>query len=166
MKELLLSLMHPQLTIDSQVSLFNNHLIEEIARDVGLDPSQMFHSVSEQQRLALQAQMQANAQYNQNQLSAQNVNQNLLNQNNAYEQAQKNINQHYRAQKLLIERLIGLSDERHEIFTKDNFITCYVKKGTVYTFFVLSERAGVVEEDVNIFPSDKLISQLRMVLIA
>ena len=67
---------------------------------------------------------------------------------------------------MLIERLIGLSDERRELFTKDNFITCYVNKGKVYTFFVLNERSGTVEEDINIFPSDKMISQLRMVLIA
>jgi hypothetical protein len=48
----------------------------------------------------------------------------------------------------------------------DDFIACHVdtERRVVFVFFVFSGESGHTSEEINIFPSDKLITQLRMIM--
>lgn len=67
----------------------------------------------------------------------------------------------YIALDLLKRRMAGLTSQ----FTlkQDEFLTCYVSKDTVYVFFVLNGKAGHFIEEVTLFPSDKILTQIRMI---
>jgi hypothetical protein len=46
----------------------------------------------------------------------------------------------------------------------DDFMCCHVREDTVHVFFVLKGNSGNTSEQVDIFPSDKLITQLRLIM--
>jgi hypothetical protein len=45
-----------------------------------------------------------------------------------------------------------------------DFIHCQVHDDTVYVFFLLDGKEGVVKEQVDSFPSDQLIAQFRLIV--
>ena len=65
------------------------------------------------------------------------------------------------ANKLLRQRFAGVQDT-FKLGQKD-FLLAHFAEAYVYTFFVLNGKEGVVKEPTDIFPSDKLITQLRMI---
>lgn len=72
---------------------------------------------------------------------------------------------HARARGMLLDRLGGVRGTME--IHRDNFLMCHVAKGMVYVFYLLGDdRSGVTKEDINIFPSDKLVASLRMVIMA
>lgn len=62
---------------------------------------------------------------------------------------------------LLKRRMAGVTGTFR--LNRDEFLTCYVSSGTVYVFFVLNGKAGHFVEEVTIFPSDKMLTQIRMI---
>lgn len=68
---------------------------------------------------------------------------------------------HAKAITLLKMRLAGVGGNFD--IAKDEFLVCHVAKDTVYTFFVINGKGGVLEEETALFPSDKLITQLRLI---
>lgn len=82
---------------------------------------------------------------------------------NGMEQKPK-LNLHARARGMLIQRLGGVASEFN--VNENDFLMCHVVAGTVYVFFLLNHREGVTTESMDIFPSDKLVAQLRMVMMA
>lgn len=80
------------------------------------------------------------------------------------QQAQAELNGpsiHAKATHLLKLRLAGLDSQFH--IAPDEFLTCHVSNSTVYIFFVINDKAGHIEEDTALFPSDKLITQFRLI---
>ena len=71
-------------------------------------------------------------------------------------------NLHERAREMFLKRLGGLRAE-HKVKLGD-FIAAHVHGTTVYLFYVFDGREGVVKEDIDLFPSDQLITQFRMIL--
>lgn len=67
-----------------------------------------------------------------------------------------------RALQLLTLRLSGVRGNLR--LGPDDFLVCHCTTETVYTFFVFNGKSGNTEEDINIFPSDKLLTQLRLVM--
>ena len=102
----------------------------------------------------------------QSQCSQAQLAQNLA--QNQYTQAQIQAQQynpepniHVKAMSLLKLRLAGLDSKFH--MTSDEFLTCHVSAGIVYIFFVIGGKAGHLEEETALFPSDKLITQFRLI---
>lgn len=84
----------------------------------------------------------------------------------AMNQAQANMGQgvpslDYVALDLLKRRMAGITGTFK--LNQDEFLTCYVTNSTVYVFFVLNGKAGHFTEEVTIFPSDKILTQIRMI---
>ena len=98
-----------------------------------------------------QAQAQQNAQYSQ---------QVMANAQNAY--APPKPDYHDRARKLFMDRMNGVRDE-FKLKTGD-FLHCHLHGDMVYVFFLLYGKEGVVKEAVDIFPSDQMIAQFRVVI--
>ena len=74
------------------------------------------------------------------------------------------LNLHARARGMLIQRLGGVAADFN--VNENDFLMCHVTGGTVYIFFLLNGREGVTTESMDIFPSDKIVAQLRMVIMA
>ena len=68
---------------------------------------------------------------------------------------------HAKALHLLKLRLAGL-DSKFNMGPED-FLCCHVHSTTVYVFFLFDGKSGVTQEESALFPSDKLITQLRMI---
>lgn len=68
---------------------------------------------------------------------------------------------HTKATQLLKLRLAGLDSRFH--ISLDEFLACHVANGTVYIFFVIDGKAGHIEEETALFPSDKLVTQFRLI---
>ena len=68
-----------------------------------------------------------------------------------------------RAKELFINRLKGV---RGTGFRKEerDFVATHVLDDKVYLFYMLRGKEGVVSEGVDIFPSDTLIAQFRLIL--
>ena len=79
-------------------------------------------------------------------------------------QSKHNINIHARARGMLLDRLGGI-DGPFKLKDGD-FLMCHCFWGLAYVFFVFGKRDGVTKESTDNFPSDKLVAQLRMVMIA
>jgi hypothetical protein len=73
-------------------------------------------------------------------------------------------NLHNKAQQMLLDRLAGLGGHFH--LKSNDFMTCYVDKERrkVFVFFVFDGESGNTSEGIEIFPSDKLITQLTMII--
>ena len=160
MKELLNFSTPNRLTIDSQMA------VTDPFAGVGIDPS-LSQSFETMQKLMLDQMRfpqvlidpaQQSTQAQQAQISWANT------QNVGEQQPKPNINIHARARGMLIDRLGGIDGPMK---LKDgDFLMCHCFWGTVYVFFVFNKRDGVTKESTDIFPSDKLVAQLRMVMIA
>jgi hypothetical protein len=70
-------------------------------------------------------------------------------------------NLHAKALMMLKMRLSGL-DSKFEL-NKDDMLICHVTSGMVYCFFVLNGKAGVLQEEASLFPSDKLVTQFHLI---
>ena len=117
--------------------------------------SENMQSALEHQMKAAQAQQQANSF----------LNQQLLGQAQQTQQPPpKDIRgqTNERALHLLMMRLSGVRGQLR--LGKDDFMCCHVREDTVHVFFVLNGRSGNTEEHVDIFPSDKLLTQLRLIM--
>lgn len=68
---------------------------------------------------------------------------------------------HAKAEHLLRLRLAGLDSKFH--ISPEEFLACHVANGVVYIFFVISGKAGNTQEEIALFPSDKLITQFRLI---
>lgn len=72
------------------------------------------------------------------------------------------VNIHHRSRELFLGRMGGV---RNEFKVKlGDFVQCHVHAQTVYLFYCFGDKAGVTSESIDVFPSDQLIAQFRMVL--
>jgi hypothetical protein len=122
-------------------------------------------SAVEQKLIAAQAQ----AQINQALQQAQQMNPNLLGaQGQLGQQAQQPTQKDLRGEannkalRLLMMRMSGVRSTLK--LAADDFMCCHVREDTVHVFFVLKGHSGNTSEQVDIFPSDKLITQLRLIM--
>jgi hypothetical protein len=67
-----------------------------------------------------------------------------------------------RARELFLKRMGGLRAELK--VDKDDFLQCHLFNEQVYVFYCFTGRNGVVNEHIDLFPSDQLITQFRLVL--
>jgi len=67
-----------------------------------------------------------------------------------------------RAKELFLKRMGGIRAEM--TLKSDDFLQMHVRDDTVYMFYCLNGKDGVVKEQVDLFPSDQLIAQFRMIL--
>ena len=67
-----------------------------------------------------------------------------------------------RARELFLKRMGGIRTEM--VVAPSDFIQCHVHNDIVYVFFCLSGKEGVTKEQIDLFPSDTLITQFRMIL--
>ena len=67
-----------------------------------------------------------------------------------------------RARELFLKRMGGIRAEMK--VPLNDFIACHVYQDQVYLFYLLHGKEGVVKEHMDMFPSDQLIAQFRMVL--
>lgn len=90
--------------------------------------------------------------------------------NNAYSYMQTQIQAnpprqvplHEHARDMLLKRLYGVTGLAFKLGTND-FLWTHVTADKVFIFFVCHERAGHIEDDAMLFPSDRLITQLRLI---
>jgi hypothetical protein len=67
-----------------------------------------------------------------------------------------------RAKELFLKRMGGI---RAEMTLKpDDFLQMHIRDETVYMFYCFNGKDGVAKEQIDIFPSDQLIAQFRMIL--
>lgn len=69
---------------------------------------------------------------------------------------------HDRAYSLFIARLVGVKGEYHK--KPNDFLWTHVADDQVHVFFLLGGQAGHVNESIDMFPSDTLITQFRMLI--
>jgi len=67
-----------------------------------------------------------------------------------------------RARELFLKRMGGIRNELR--IAPDDFLQCHVYGEMVHLFYCFGGRAGVTQESIDLFPSDTLITQFRMVL--
>jgi DMSO/TMAO reductase YedYZ molybdopterin-dependent catalytic subunit len=67
-----------------------------------------------------------------------------------------------RARELFLKRMGGLRAELK--VDKDDFLQCHIFNEQVYVFYCFGGRHGVTLEPIDLFPSDQLITQFRLVL--
>lgn len=102
--------------------------------------------------------------------AAQNWNTNPLAQQQAAQQQLGNIVKvdtqkalrNERALSLLTMRLGGVKNALK--LGAEDFLVCHTTPETVYVFFILNGKSGHTEEEIDIFPSDKLLTQLRLIM--
>jgi hypothetical protein len=70
-------------------------------------------------------------------------------------------NVHVKALRLLKARLVGLNNSYR--IDNDEIILTHVYQDKVFIFFVLRGRAGYLEDELALFPSDGLVTKLRMI---
>ena len=46
----------------------------------------------------------------------------------------------------------------------NDFLECHIYEHNVVMFYMLNGKEGVIREQIDIFPSDQLIAQFRMIL--
>lgn len=69
-----------------------------------------------------------------------------------------------RAREMFLKRMGGIRAELK--IAESDFLQCHVDGDIVYLFYCFSGRDGCVKENIDMFPSDQLITQFRMVLAA
>ena len=67
-----------------------------------------------------------------------------------------------RARELFLRRMGGIRAEM--IVASGDFLQCHVYNEQVYVFYCFGGRHGVTLEPIDMFPSDQLITQFRLVL--
>ena len=67
-----------------------------------------------------------------------------------------------RARELFLKRMGGVRAEMR--VAKDDFLQCHIYGDVVHMFYCFSGKTGVVQESIDMFPSDQLITQFRMIL--
>jgi hypothetical protein len=67
-----------------------------------------------------------------------------------------------RARELFLKRMGGIRAELK--VASDDFLQCHVYNEQVYVFYCFGGRHGVTLEPIDMFPSDQLITQFRLVL--
>lgn len=67
-----------------------------------------------------------------------------------------------RARELFLQRMGGIRAAM--VVAPNDFIQCHIANDMVYVFFCLSGKEGVTKEQIDLFPSDTLITQFRMIL--
>ena len=117
-----------------------------------IDKAQLDQLIAQQHALNIQ------------QAQAQNAHQfgNISQQAAAQQPKKDNARLNERALQLLTLRLNGVKCMLK--LGPDDFLICHCTTDVVYTFFVFKGKSGNVEEDINIFPSDKLLTQLRLIM--
>lgn len=68
-----------------------------------------------------------------------------------------------RALDLLYARLRGVNLNTPVLSSASDFLACHIAGTKVYTFFVFGDKVGHLEDDGNMFPSDELITKLRLI---
>ena len=68
-----------------------------------------------------------------------------------------------RAREIFLKRLGGLRAE-YKVGLNE-FVACHIHADMVYVFYFLKGKEGVTKEPIDLFPSDGLIAQFRMVLV-
>lgn len=68
----------------------------------------------------------------------------------------------HRARELFMRRMAGVRDDFH--LRINDFLHCQVHGDIVFVFFLLDGKEGIVKEQVDVFPSDQLIAQFRMII--
>jgi hypothetical protein len=67
-----------------------------------------------------------------------------------------------RAREMFLKRMGGLRAEM--TIAAEDYLHCHIFGDKVYLFYCFAGRDGCVKEDIDLFPSDQLITQFRMVL--
>jgi hypothetical protein len=67
-----------------------------------------------------------------------------------------------RAREMFLKRMGGIRNELR--IAPDDFLQCHIYGEVVHLFYCFGGRAGVTQESIDLFPSDQLITQFRMVL--
>lgn len=67
-----------------------------------------------------------------------------------------------RAREMFLKRMGGLRQELQ--IAAEDYLHCHIYGDKVYLFYCFAGRDGCVKEDIDLFPSDQLITQFRMVL--
>jgi hypothetical protein len=67
-----------------------------------------------------------------------------------------------RAREMFLKRMGGLRAEMK--VAADDFLACHIYNEQVYVFYCFGGRHGVTMEGIDLFPSDQLITQFRLVL--
>jgi hypothetical protein len=67
-----------------------------------------------------------------------------------------------RAREMFLKRMGGIRAELQ--IAAEDFLYCHIYGETVYLFYCFAGRDGCVKESIDLFPSDQLITQFRMVL--
>ena len=67
-----------------------------------------------------------------------------------------------RAREMFLKRMGGLRAEMR--VATDDFLSCHVYNEQVYVFYCFGGRHGVTMEGIDLFPSDQLITQFRLML--
>jgi hypothetical protein len=67
-----------------------------------------------------------------------------------------------RAREMFLKRMGGIRAELK--IAAEDYLHCHIYGDKVYLFYCFSGRDGCVKEDIDLFPSDQLITQFRMVL--
>lgn len=68
---------------------------------------------------------------------------------------------HEHARSMLIDRLNGVLGTF--VMSTDDFLLAHIHKDQVYIFFIHNDRAGYLADDANLYPSDKLVTQVRLI---
>jgi hypothetical protein len=67
-----------------------------------------------------------------------------------------------RAREMFLKRMGGIRAELK--IAAEDYLHCHIYGDKVYLFYCFAGRDGCVKEDIDLFPSDTLITQFRMVL--
>jgi hypothetical protein len=67
-----------------------------------------------------------------------------------------------RAREMFLKRMGGIRAEM--TIAAEDFLSCHIYGETVYLFYCFAGRDGCVKEPIDLFPSDQLITQFRMIL--
>ena len=67
-----------------------------------------------------------------------------------------------RAREMFLKRMGGIRAEMK--LAAGDYLNCHVYGEMVFVFYVFSGREGCAKEHIDLFPSDQLITQFRLVL--
>lgn len=67
-----------------------------------------------------------------------------------------------RARELFINRMVGVRGNFR--LKEDDLIVCHIHADTVLMFYCFDGRDGIVKEPMDLWPSDGLLAQFRMIL--
>lgn len=68
-----------------------------------------------------------------------------------------------RAREMLLKRIGGIKAELKII--PGDFLTCHCHNDVVHVFYCRNGNSGVTQETIDLFPSDTLITQFRMIFV-